>query len=77
MEYFTINNPNKLRSIDAINNRRGQHLKRVSPHEFSVAHYTGKLTYDAREFENINRDFVPPEMVTVYWTHVDIKTKKF
>lgn len=37
---------------------------RVSGHEFSVAHYTGKITYDARELSDKNRDFVPPEMVS-------------
>lgn len=35
----------------------------MSKHEFSVAHYTGKVTYDARDMPDKNRDFVPPEMV--------------
>lgn len=38
-------------------------MQRVSKHEFSVAHYTGKVTYDARDMPDKNRDFVPPEMV--------------
>lgn len=32
-------------------------------HEFSVAHYTGKVNYDAREMADKNKDFLPPEMI--------------
>lgn len=42
---------------------RGVHVKSVSSHEFAVAHYTGKLIYDASEIVRKNRDFVPPEMI--------------
>lgn len=38
-------------------------MQRVSKHEFSIAHYTGKVTYDSRDMPDKNRDFVPPEMV--------------
>lgn len=38
-------------------------MQRVSKHEFSVAHYTGRVTYDARDMPDKIRDFVPPEMV--------------
>ncbi|XP_017799206.1 PREDICTED: neither inactivation nor afterpotential protein C [Habropoda laboriosa] len=38
------------------------YIKPVSSHEFTVAHYTGKLVYDASEIAEKNRDFVPPEM---------------
>lgn len=38
-------------------------MQRVSKHEFSVAHYTGKVTYHARNMVDKNRDFVPPEML--------------
>lgn len=31
--------------------------------EFSIAHYTGKVTYDAKEMPDRNRDFVPPEII--------------
>ncbi|KAF4517215.1 hypothetical protein B566_EDAN005269 [Ephemera danica] len=34
----------------------------ANDNEFSVAHYTGKVTYDARDFYDKNRDFVPPEV---------------
>lgn len=43
--------------------KRGVHVKPVSSHEFTVAHYTGKLIYDASEIASKNRDFVPPEMI--------------
>ncbi|XP_055680754.1 neither inactivation nor afterpotential protein C isoform X2 [Lutzomyia longipalpis] len=47
----------------AINVHGRQFIRRVTPHEFSVAHYTGRVTYDARDFPAKNRDFVPPEML--------------
>ncbi|XP_012540143.1 neither inactivation nor afterpotential protein C isoform X2 [Monomorium pharaonis] len=43
--------------------KRGIYVKPVSSHEFTVAHYTGKLIYDASEIATKNRDFVPPEMI--------------
>lgn len=43
-------------------------MQRVSGHEFSVAHYTGKVTYDCRDMADKNRDFLPPEMVSVEHT---------
>lgn len=50
-------------------NKKNTHVQRVSGHELSVAHYTGKITYDARQFSDKNRDFIPPEMVgTFYFT---------
>lgn len=30
---------------------------------FTVAHYTGKVTYDVRAMAAKNRDFLPPEMI--------------
>lgn len=50
--------------LDCIGEReRDVYVKSVSSHEFTVAHYTGKLTYDASEIARKNRDFVPPEMI--------------
>lgn len=40
-----------------------QHIKVQGNNEFSVAHYTGTLLYDATEITEKNRDFVPPEMI--------------
>lgn len=48
---------------DTIANKKNTHIHRASRHEFSVAHYTGKVTYDVRDMTDKNRDFVPPEMV--------------
>jgi myosin-3 len=31
--------------------------------EFSVAHYTGQVCYDAKEMPDKNRDFLPPEII--------------
>nr|XP_034173065.1 neither inactivation nor afterpotential protein C isoform X3 [Osmia lignaria] len=39
------------------------YIKAASSHEFTVAHYTGKLIYDASEMAEKNRDFIPPEMI--------------
>ncbi|XP_078049671.1 STKc_myosinIII_N_like and MYSc_Myo21 domain-containing protein ninaC isoform X2 [Augochlora pura] len=41
-------------------------VKPVSTHEFTVAHYTGKVMYDASEIAEKNRDFVPPEMIETF-----------
>ncbi|XP_046961728.1 neither inactivation nor afterpotential protein C isoform X1 [Vanessa cardui] len=42
---------------------KGPYVKISGNHEFSVAHYTGKVNYDAREMADKNRDFLPPEMI--------------
>ncbi|XP_043670504.1 neither inactivation nor afterpotential protein C isoform X3 [Vespula pensylvanica] len=42
---------------------QGIHVKQISSHEFTIAHYTGKIVYDASEISEKNRDFVPPEMI--------------
>lgn len=47
----------------AINVHGRQFIRRVTPHEFSVAHYTGRVSYDVRDFPAKNRDFLPPEVV--------------
>ncbi|KAJ8686537.1 hypothetical protein QAD02_022331 [Eretmocerus hayati] len=57
--------------FDRVNSRRAygssesshQIVKVHGSTEFSVAHYTGKLSYDASELAERNRDHVPPEMV--------------
>lgn len=48
---------------DAVNNRKSPYIQRFSTHEFTIAHYTGKLNYDARDLIEKNRDFLPPEMM--------------
>lgn len=53
-----------LNISDSINSKKSAHIQRISAHEFSVAHYTGKITYDARDLADKNRDFLPPEMVS-------------
>lgn len=50
-------------TLDTISGKKNSYVQRVSTHEFSVAHYTGKVTYDARFMSDKNRDFLPPEMV--------------
>ncbi|XP_063838956.1 neither inactivation nor afterpotential protein C [Ostrinia nubilalis] len=42
---------------------KGPYIKLSGSHEFSVAHYTGKVNYDAREMADKNKDFLPPEMI--------------
>lgn len=37
----------------------------VSNTEFSIAHYTGTVLYDAKEIPDKNRDFLPPEIIEV------------
>lgn len=42
---------------------QGVHIKVIGAHEFTVAHYTGKLIYDASEIAEKNRDFLAPEII--------------
>uniref|UniRef100_A0A182QQM6 non-specific serine/threonine protein kinase n=1 Tax=Anopheles farauti TaxID=69004 RepID=A0A182QQM6_9DIPT len=49
--------------LDSIHTNKSPFIKRSSGHEFTVAHYTGRITYDARTMPDKNRDFIPPEMV--------------
>lgn len=35
----------------------------INGSDFSIAHYTGKVLYDAKEMPERNRDFVPPEII--------------
>ncbi|XP_059059333.1 neither inactivation nor afterpotential protein C [Achroia grisella] len=42
---------------------KGPYIRLSGSHEFSVAHYTGKVNYDAREMADKNKDFLPPEMI--------------
>lgn len=53
--------------FERINNRKGAnsnaHLQIINQHEFTVAHYTGKIQYDANEIVERNRDYVAPEMI--------------
>lgn len=61
---------------DTISGKKNSYVQRVSAHEFSVAHYTGKVTYDVRFMSEKNRDFLPPEMVFqsifVFFTNIYI-----
>lgn len=36
-----------------------------------MAHYTGRIIYDTRAFTDINRDFVPPEMIETFRSSCD------
>ncbi|KAL1381098.1 hypothetical protein pipiens_013709 [Culex pipiens pipiens] len=49
--------------IDSVHTNNSPFIKRASATEFSVAHYTGRITYDARDMADKNRDFIPPEMI--------------
>ncbi|XP_029156587.1 neither inactivation nor afterpotential protein C [Nylanderia fulva] len=56
----------------------GTHVKPMSSHEFTIAHYTGKLIYDASEIAAKNRDFVPPEMIdTMRYSSYDTVKQMF
>lgn len=58
--------------------KRSSHVKPVSSYEFTVAHYTGKLIYDASEIAAKNRDFVPPEMIsTMRFSSCDVVKQMF
>lgn len=46
-------------------------MKKHTATELSVAHYTGRIIYDTRAFTDINRDFVPPEMIETFRSSLD------
>lgn len=49
--------------LDKISHRsKSVNVKATGPYEFSVAHYTGKIVYEAREIVEKNRDFLSAEI---------------
>lgn len=60
---------------ETVNNRNSPFVQRFSAHEISIAHYTGKINYDARDLIDKNRDFVPPEMMETLRASNDIIVK--
>lgn len=59
------------------NSSKGPYLKLSGSHEFSVAHYTGKINYDARDLAEKNRDFLPPEMIETFRASTDPIVRHF
>jgi myosin-3 len=49
--------------IDFIQNVEAKFVGVSGQSEFSVAHYTGQVRYDAKEIPDKNRDFLPPEII--------------
>lgn len=52
--------------IENLKNLENNKIQAVSATEFSIAHYTGTVIYDAREMPDKNRDFLPPEIIEVF-----------
>lgn len=42
---------------------KNSHINTISSHQFTVAHYPGKVVYDIANIVGKNRDFVSPEMI--------------
>lgn len=55
---------------------KGPYIKLSGSHEFSVAHYTGKVNYDAREMADKNQDFLPPEMIETMRASVNMTVQQ-
>ncbi|XP_030041129.2 neither inactivation nor afterpotential protein C [Manduca sexta] len=55
---------------------KGPYIKLSGSHEFSVAHFTGKVNYDAREMADKNKDFLPPEMIETMRASVNITVQQ-
>ncbi|KAJ0181639.1 hypothetical protein K1T71_002361 [Dendrolimus kikuchii] len=55
---------------------KGPYIKLSGSHEFSVAHYTGKVNYDAREMADKNKDFLPPEMIETMRASINITVQQ-
>lgn len=56
---------------DRVSEKHSQFVKKHTATELSVAHYTGRIIYDTRAFTDINRDFVPPEMIETFRSSLD------
>ncbi|KAI8427544.1 hypothetical protein MSG28_002059 [Choristoneura fumiferana] len=56
---------------------KGPYIKLSGSHEFSVAHYTGKVSYDAREIADKNKDFLPPEMIETMRASINTTVQQF
>ncbi|KAF6215406.1 hypothetical protein GE061_010158 [Apolygus lucorum] len=56
--------------------KEGNHVKAANEEEFTVAHYTGKVTYNAISMCSKNRDFLPPELTEVMRTSTDPVVKQ-
>ncbi|XP_049305729.1 neither inactivation nor afterpotential protein C isoform X3 [Bactrocera dorsalis] len=57
--------------MDRVVEKHSQFVKKHTATEISVAHYTGRIIYDTRAFTDINRDFVPPEMIESFRSSMD------
>ncbi|XP_030383362.1 neither inactivation nor afterpotential protein C [Scaptodrosophila lebanonensis] len=57
--------------MDRVAEKHSQFVKKHTATELSVAHYTGRIIYDTRAFTDINRDFVPPEMIETFRSSLD------
>lgn len=42
-----------------------------------MAHYTGKVSYDAREIADKNKDFLPPEMIETMRASINTTVQQF
>lgn len=62
---------NHFPSTDRVSEKHSQFVKKHTATEISVAHYTGRIIYDTRAFTDINRDFVPPEMIETFRSSLD------
>lgn len=51
--------------LDNLNSKTSSNLEVLNKHEFSIAHYTGRVVYDTKEMPQRNRDFLPPEIIEV------------
>lgn len=56
---------NCLNIVDNISSKSSNNLEVLNKHEFSIAHYTGRVVYNTKEMPQRNRDFLPPEIIEV------------
>lgn len=49
--------------LDYIQHQENSNVTIKSNSEFSIAHYTGKVTYSVKEMPDKNRDYLPPEII--------------
>ncbi|XP_017777903.1 PREDICTED: neither inactivation nor afterpotential protein C [Nicrophorus vespilloides] len=63
--------------IDYLNNADHEKVKVLSQMEFSISHFTGSVSYNAKEMADRNRDFLPPEIIESLRLSKDCIIKSF
>lgn len=63
---YLCNNNRRILFSDNLKEQGNNKIVAINNSDFAIAHYTGKVVYNAREMPDRNRDFLPPEIIEVF-----------